>query len=164
MTPNSPETDLRPEQRHRMLKGRLLCRSVFAYGRESPLHAPRGQIRSIAHKQICTPNNATGCSSAGCAADLFSLTAESRLYMHPEGRSVPLPTNRSAPRTTPRNTQWKVATQICFRFRPGIISITDQTKCIADKGSVNVIRPVAELVEAHQPVEVTADPLTGKKV
>ena len=121
-----PQTDLRQEQRHGTLSGRLRRRSVFAYGRESPLHAPRGQVCSSTHKQICTKNNATEYSVEGCYADPFSLPAESRPYTHPEGRSAPLPTNRSAPRTTPRNTQWKVATQIRFRLRPRVATTHTQ--------------------------------------
>ena len=121
-----PQTDLRQEQRHGTLSGRLRRRSVFAYGRESPLHAPRGQVCSITHKQICTKNNATEYSVEGCYADPFSLPAESRPYTHPEGRSAPLPTNRSAPRTTPRNTQWSAAMQIYFRLRPRVATTRTQ--------------------------------------
>ena len=126
MTPNSPETDLRPERRHRMLTDRSRRISVFPSGRESPLHAPRGQVRFPAPKQICAKNNATGRSGTGCAADLFSLPAESRLYTHPEGRSAPLPTNRSAQRTTPQDAQGQVAPRICFRLRPRVTTTRTQ--------------------------------------
>ena len=126
MAPNSPETDLRPERRHRMFRDRLGCESVIASNRESPLHAPRGQARSPEPKQICVPNNAKGCSRTGRDAYLFFLPAESRPYTHPEGRLAPPNQNRSAPRTPPRNTQWQVATQICFRLRPRVATTRTQ--------------------------------------
>ena len=103
-----------------MFRDRLGCESVIASNRESPLHAPRGQVRSPEPKQICVPNNAKGCSRTGHDANLFSLTTRNRPYTYPEGRPAPPNQNRFASRTTPKDAHGQVATHICFSFRPRV--------------------------------------------